>query len=94
MHKTTPDIDMQKKVVYSFECEVHQGGGEVGKHFKTKNSTGTSTCIREIQDFIDQCEIKRLDLEDNEFWGKAYIPLERTIETPNSYKEKVVFLHV
>ena len=36
MHKTTPDIDMQTKVVYSFECEIHQGSGEVGKHYKTK----------------------------------------------------------
>ena len=94
MHKTTPDIDMRTKVVYSFECEIHRGGGEVGKHYKTKSSTGTLTSIREIQDFIDQCEIKRLDLEDNEFWGKAYLPPERTIETLGSYEGKVVFLHV
>ena len=65
MHKATPDIDMQTKVVYSFKCEKHRGGGEVGEHSKTKSSTGTSTSIREIQDFIYQCEIKRLDFEDN-----------------------------
>ena len=94
MHKTTPDIDMRTKVVYSFECEIHQGGGEVGKYYKTKSSTRTLTSIWEMQDFIDQCEIKRLDLEDNEFWGKAYLPPERTIETPGLYKGKVVFLHM
>ena len=41
-----------------------------------------------------ECEIKRLDLEDNEFWGKAYLPPERTIEIPGSYEGKAVFLHV
>ena len=50
MHKTTPDIDMRTKMIYSFECGVHRGGGEVGKHFKTKSSTGTLTSIQEIQD--------------------------------------------
>ena len=94
MHKTTPDIDMRTKVVYSFECEIHQGGGEIGKHSKTKRSTGTLTSSREIEDFIDQCEIKRLDLEDNEFLGKAYLPPKRTIETPGAYEGKVVFLYV
>ena len=43
---------------------------------------------------MTNAEIKRLDLEDNEFWGKAYLPPERTIETPGSYEGKVVFLHV
>ena len=38
--------------------------------------------------------MKRLDLEDNEFWGKAYLPAERTIETPGAYQGMVVFNHV
>ena len=38
--------------------------------------------------------MKRLDLEDNEFWGKAYLPPERTIETPGAYQGMVVFNHV
>ena len=94
MWKATPDIDMRTKVIYSFECEVHRGGGVVGKHYKTKGSLGTLTSLQEIKDFIDECETKRLDLEDNEFWGKAYLPASRTIETPGSYQGKVVFMHV
>ena len=94
MHKATPDINMRTKVVYSFECEVHRGGGEIIRYFKSKSSVGTLTSLQEIRDFIDQCEAKRLDLEDHEFWGKAYLPAERTIETPGSYQGMVVFKHV
>ena len=64
------------------------------KHYKTKGSLGTLTSLKEIEDFINECETKRLDLEDHEFWGKAYLPASRTIETPGSYEGKVVFLHV
>ena len=38
--------------------------------------------------------MKRLDLEDNDFWGKAYLPAERAIETPGAYQGMVVFKHV
>ena len=48
MHKTTPEIDMRTKVIYSFECKVHRGGSEVRKHIKTKSFTKTLTSIKEI----------------------------------------------
>ena len=94
MWKVTPDINMRTKVVYSFECEVYRGGGEVARHYKTKGSTGTLTSLNEIEDFIEECERKRLDLDDHEFWSKAYLPPERTIETPGSYGGKIVSMHV
>lgn len=85
---------MRTKVVYSFECEVHRDGGDVAKHYKTKGSTGTLTSLKEIEDFIEDCERMRLDLDDHEFWSKAYLPASRVIETPGSYGGKVVFTHV
>ena len=94
MWKTTPDIEMRTKVIYSFKCWVYRGGGEVAPYNKTKGSIGTLTSLQEIRDFIKECEAKRLDLEDHEFWDKAYLPPERTIETHGSYEGKVVFDHV
>ena len=94
MHKATPDIEMRTKVVYSFEAEIHRGDGDIIVYGRTKSSTGTLTNLQQIEDFIEQCEIKRLDLEDNDFWGKAYLPAERTIETPGAYKGMIVFKHV
>ena len=94
MHKATPDIEMRTKVVYSFEAEIHRGGGDIIVYGRTKSSTGTLASLQEIEDFIEQCEMKRLDLEDNDFGGKAYLPAERTIETPGAYQGMVVFKHV
>ena len=92
MHKATPDIEIRTKVVYSFEAE--SPGGDIIVYGRTKSSTGTLTSLQEIEDFIEQCEMKRLDLEDNDFWGKAYLPAERAIETPGAYQGMVVFKHV
>ena len=94
MWKARPDIEMRTKVVYSFKCWIYRGGGEIAPHFKTKGSNGALTSLQEIRDFINGCEAQRLDLDDNEFWSKAYLPAERTIETPGSYGGKVVFEHV
>ena len=94
MWKATPDINMRTKVVYSFKCWIYRGSGEVALYHKTKSSNGTFSSLSDITAFIEECERKRLDLDDNEFWSKAYLPAERTIETPGSYEGKVVFEHV
>ena len=36
MYKIMQHIEMRTKVIYSFLCEVHRGGGDVGRHGKTK----------------------------------------------------------
>jgi len=41
MWKSTPDINMRTKVIYSFKCWIHRGGGEVAAYYKTKSSNGT-----------------------------------------------------
>ena len=68
-----------------------RGGGEVAEYYKMKGSVGTLSSLSDIKEFIEECERKRLDLDDNEFWSKAYLPHERTVETLGSYEGKVVF---
>ena len=48
----------------------------------------------EIEAFIEACEMQRLDVEDGEFWSKAYLPSERTIENPGAFEGKLIFDHV
>ena len=38
--------------------------------------------------------MQRLVIEDGEFWGKAYLPPERTIKTPGAFEGKLIFDHV
>ena len=34
--------------------------------------------LEEIQVYIEECEQKRLDLDNEEVWPKAYLPVKRT----------------
>ena len=52
------------------------------------------TSMKEIKDYVEKCEQKRLDLENGEVWSKAYLPKERTIESRGAYQGKVVFKHI
>ena len=51
------------------------------------------TSLKEIQAFIEECEQKRLDLDNEEVWSKAYLPATRTTEVRGNYEGKVVFNH-
>ena len=46
---------------------------------------------KEIQAFIKECKQKRLDLDNEEVWLKAYLPATRTTEVRGNYEGKVVF---
>ena len=50
--------------------------------------------LEEIQEYIGECEQKRLDLENIEVWSKAYSPSRRTTEARGNYEDKVIFKHV
>ena len=52
------------------------------------------TGLKEIQAYIEECEQKRLDLDNEEVWSKAYLPATRTTEVRGNYEGKVVFQHV
>ena len=51
------------------------------------------TSLEEIQAYIEECEQKRLDFDNEEVWSKAYLPATRTTEKRGSYKGKVIFRH-
>ena len=94
MAKITPHVDMRVVVVYSFSCDIYQGDGGVTRYAKSKSTKGSLSSLADIEAFIEQCEMQRLDIEDAEFWSKAYLPPERTIETPGAFEGKLVFDHV
>ena len=52
------------------------------------------TSLKKIQACIKECEQKRLDLDKEEVWSKAYLPTTRTTEARGNYEGKVIFKHV
>ena len=55
---------------------------------------GIFTSLEEMQAYLEECEQKRLDLDNEEVWSKAYLPSERTTEARGNYEGKVIFKHV
>ena len=50
--------------------------------------------LKEIREYIEECGQKRLDLENEEVWSKAYLPATRTTKVKGNYQGKVVPKHV
>ena len=95
MDNITPHIEMRVKAIYSFKAEIHRGAGEIVDYSKTLTSPpGIFTNLEEIQAYIDECEQKRLDLENVQVWSKAYLPAPRTTEARGNYEGKVIFRHI
>ena len=95
MDKITQHIEMRTKVVYSFEAEIHRGAGEIVDYSKVLSSPpGMFTSLQEIREYIEECEQKRLDLENEKVWSKAYLPATRTPKVKGNYQGKVVLKHV
>ena len=86
MPKITPQTDMRTKVIYSLKSEIHQWAGEIVDYSKTLTSPPDMfTSLEEIQGHIEECEQKRLHLENVEVWSKSYLPTTRTTETHSNY---------
>ena len=95
MANITLHIEMGVKVIYSFKSVIYRDGGEIKPYSKTlDSSSGTFTSLKEIQTYIEECEQKRLDLDNEEVWSKPYLPSTRTTKVRGNYEEKVVFKHV
>ena len=91
MANITPHTEMRAKVIYSFKSEIHRGGGVIKGHYKTLTSPpSTFTNLQEIKTYTEECEQKRLDLDNEEVQSKAYLPAERTTEARGCYKGKVI----
>ena len=91
----TPHTETRTRVVYSFKSEVHRGASVIKDYSKTLNSPpGMFSSLKEIQAYIEECEQKRLDLDNEEAWSKTCLPAKRTTEAQGSYEDKVIFKHV
>ena len=95
MASITPHIEMTVKVIYSFKSVIYRGGGKIQPYSKTLDSPpGMFTSLKKIQAYIEECEQKRLDLNNEEVWSKLYLSATRTTEVRGNYEDKVVFKHV
>ena len=67
MANIIPHIEMRVKVIYSFKLVIYWGAGEIKPYSKTLDSPpGMFTSLKEIQAYIDECEQKWLDLDNEE----------------------------
>ena len=78
MANITTHIEIRVKVIYLFKSEIHQGASEIVSCHKTLTSPPDMlTSLGEIQAYIEECEQKRLDLDNEEVWPKPYLPADR-----------------
>ena len=95
MTNITSHIEMRVKVTYSFKSVIYRGNGEIKDYSKTLDSApGMFTSLKEILEYIEARERVRLDLNNEEVWSKAYLPVTKTTEVRGNYEGKIVFKHV
>ena len=95
MANITPHIEIRKKAICSFESEIYRGAAEIVPYYKILTSPlGMFTSLEEIQAYIEECEQKRLDLDNEGVWSKTYLPATRTTQAEDNYEGKVIFKHV
>ena len=87
-------VEMRTKVIYIFHCLIFRGKNEVVEYYKTFSNKVTFTSLREIEDYIKQCELKRLDLDDAEVWNKAYLSASISTDKPGTYEGRVEFKRI
>ena len=95
MANITPPTEMRVRVIYSFKSVIFRGGGETKPYSKTlDSSSGMFTSLKKIQAYIEECEQKWLDLDNEEVWSKVYLPTTKATEVRDNYEARVVFKHV
>ena len=95
MANSTPHIGMKAKVIYLFKSEIHRNAAEIVPYYKSLTSPpGMFTSLEEIQAYIEECKQKRLDLDSEEVWSKAYLPAKSATEALGNYEGNMIFKHV
>ena len=85
---------MRTRVVFRFSCTIYQGQNQVVQYHKTLSSNGTFTSLSQVEEYIKQCELRRLDLDDEEIWSKSYLPAARLTNDLEAYKGRDELRHV
>ena len=96
MKKIKPKIEMRTRVIHAFSCRIYRAKGEIVEYSKTfkSNRQATFAKLADVEEYIHQCEQKRLDLEDSETWSKAYLPPTMVSDFKGVYEGRVLFLSV
>ena len=95
MAKITPHTEMRVKNIYSFKSVIYRGDGKIQPYSNALDSVpGMFTSLKEIQAYIEECEQKQLDLDNEKVWSKVYLPATRTTEVRGNYEGKAVFKHI
>ena len=70
MANIAPQIEMMVKVFYLFKSVIYRSGGEIKPYSKTLDSVPCMfTSLKEMQTYIEECEQKRLNLDNEEEWS-------------------------
>ena len=71
MAEIKPKVEMRTRLLHAFSCIIYRGEGEIVEYSKTfkSNKQATFANFAGIEEYIHQCEQKRLDLEDSETWS-------------------------
>ena len=89
-----PAIQMRTRVIYSFPCSIYRGKNQIVQYHRTLPTNGTFTNLSQIEDYILQCELQLLNLDDEGVWSKVYLPAVRITNNPRVYEGHVEFAHV
>ena len=88
------DTEWCSRIVYSFTARIYRGNGEIVDYEKTLPGEGTFTSSTSIENYINGCEIRRLDLDDARVWSRAYLPPTHVVSTPCVYQGRVEFSRI
>ena len=94
LHTILPVIQMQTRVVYSFSCSIYWGQNQVVQYHRTLSPNGTFMSLSQIEEYVKQCELLHLNLDNEGVWSRAYLPAARVTNNPRVYEGRVEFHHV
>ena len=70
-----PAIDMLMRVVYSFSCTIYWGQNQIIEYHKTLSPNGAFMSLNQIEEYVQQCELWLLNLDDKGVWSEVTFPL-------------------
>ena len=82
-NKIKSEVEMRTTVVYRFSCIIYRLDGNVSPYHKTFTSKDI-TSLSELEKYLEECETRRLDLDDVEIWSKAYLTKCRISKLPRN----------
>ena len=82
------------KASYSSSCTIYRGQNQAIQYHKTLSPSVTFMSLSQIEEYIKQCELLRLNLDHKEVWSKAYLPAVRITNNPRVYKGQVKFQYI